>query len=134
MENLATNTTSPSDPKRIWVPEPKQRGTFGIILLCFSTLIICTWSSLHFSIPARRYPAIRRLTLHVSWTLFAFSFPEILLILAMNERINAGTLEKRVLEFRPRLAGPGMFTRMWRYMCGEAARVIVSAQYPYVIE
>ena len=134
MENLATNTTTPSGPPRIWVPEPKQRGTFGVFLLCFSTLVICTWSSLHFSIPARRYSAIRRLTLHVSWTIFAFSFPEILLILAMNERINADTLVKRVLEFRPHLAGPRMFTRMWRSICGVAAWIMVSAQYPYVIE
>ena len=59
--------------------EPKQRGTFAIISLCFSTLIICVWSTLHFNVPTRRYTVTRRVSLQVSWMFFALLAPEVLL-------------------------------------------------------
>ena len=130
MEAPATNTTTPGNPPRLWVPEIKQRGTFGIISLCFSTLIICTWNNLHFNIPTKRYSAIRRLLLHVSWTLIAFLTPELLLFLAINERISADTLLKRVLEFHSDLAEPRMLASMHHSIRG----LFASAQCPYVIE
>ena len=116
MEDLATNTTTPSNPPQIWMPEPKQRGTFGIISLCFSTLIVCTWNNPHLNIPTKRYSAIRRLIIQVSWTLVAFCAPELLLFLAINELVNASTLLKAVLDVHPHLAEPGMFARMYLYL------------------
>jgi len=41
--------------------------------------------------------------------------PEVLLYLAINERIDATTLMKRTLEFHPRLAKPGMLARVYNY-------------------
>jgi hypothetical protein len=53
--------------------------------------------------------------------------PEALLCLAINERIRAGILLKKVLKFHPDLAKPGMLTRMFNYIRGRAMSKEVSA-------
>ena len=118
MENPANNTTIPINPSHKWVGEPKERGTFGIISLCFSTLIICIWSTLHFNVPTRRYTVTSRFFVQVSWMFIALLAPEVLLFLAINERIGAGMLLKKVLRFHPHLAKPGMFTRTYNWIRG----------------
>jgi hypothetical protein len=128
MENPTTNTTTPSNPSYLWVGEPKQRTTFGILSFCFTTLIICVWSTLHFNIPNKRHTAIRRFFLQVSWMVIALLAPELLLYLALNERIRAGALVKKVLKFHPQLAKPGMLTRTYNYIRGRAKSKDVSAQ------
>ena len=128
MENHATNTTTSSNPPYLWIGEPNQRTTFGIFSFCFSTLIICVWSTLHFNIPVRRPTAIRRLFLQVSWMVFALLAPEVLLYLAVNERIRAGVLLKQALKHHPHLAKPGILGRMYNYFCGRAKSKDVSAQ------
>ena len=128
MENPATNTTTPRNPPYKWMGEPNQRGTYGIISLCFSTLIICIWNTLHFSIPTRPYTVTRRVFLQVSWMIFALLAPEALLFLALEERIVAGNLLKNVLKFHPHLAKPGMFTRIYNWIRGRGESKDVSAQ------
>jgi hypothetical protein len=56
--------------------------------------------------------------------------PEVLLYLAINERIRAGILLKKVLEIHPPLAKPGMLTRMLNYFRGRGMSKEVSAQRP----
>jgi hypothetical protein len=126
MENSATNTPTSSDPPSSWVAEPKQRGTFGIISLCLSTLLICIWSTLHFNIPTRRCTATRRFFFQVFWMFFALLAPELLLYSAINERISAGNLLKKVHEFHPHLKRPGMLTSIYNWIRG---RVNVCSQY-----
>ena len=134
MENPTTNTTTPSNPPYLWIGEPNQRTTFGILSFCFSTLIICVWSTLHFNIPIRRHTATRRVFIHVSWMVFALLAPEVLLYLAVNERIMAGALLKRVLKLHPDLEKPGMLARMYNYFGGRGKSKDVSAQcHIYVI-
>ena len=116
MENPATNTTTPSNPPYLWIGEPKQRGTFGIISFCLSTLIICIWSTLHFNIPTRRFSTTRRFFFQVAWMIFALFAPELLLYSAINERITASVLLKKVLELHPHLAKPGMLARVYDWI------------------
>src|SRR5258706_14385837 len=106
MKNSATNTTTLSNPPYNWVGEPKQRGTFGIISLCFSTLMICIWNTVHFNIPIRRYTVTRRFFLQVSWMFLALLAPEVLLYLAIIEKLTAQTLLEKTLKFHPHLASP----------------------------
>src|SRR5258706_10964314 len=133
MENPTTNATVPSNPPYLWMGESNQRGTLGIISFCLSTLIICIWSTLHFNIPRKRYTATRRFFVQVSWMFIALLAPELLLFLAINERISAGILLKKVLKFHPRLAKPGMLARMCSYIRGRAGSTKVSAHFHYVI-
>ena len=128
MENSATNATIASNPPYRWMGEPDQRGTFGIISFCSTTLIICTWSTLHFNIPIRRNTTIHRFVLQVTWMVLALLAPEFLLFLAINERTNAGVLVKKAMEFHPDLAKPGIPSRMYNWISGRAESKGVSAQ------
>ena len=135
MNNTATNTTSPTNPPYVWEGEPKKRGTYGIISFCFSTLIICIWSTLHFNIPIRRYTATRRLFVQVFWMFIALLAPELLLFLAINEMVTARNLLKKVLKFHPHLAKPGMLASMYNWIRGRAESKEVSTQrQAYVIQ
>jgi len=128
MENPATNTTTPGDPPYLWVAEPRQRGTVGILWFCFTTLIICIWSTMHFDIPTRRYSAIRRFVLQLPWMILAFLAPEVLLFLAINERITAGILLEKVLVFDRSLAKPGRLAQMYNWINERVMSKGVSAQ------
>ena len=128
MENPAAYTTTSGNPPFRWTGEPKQRGTLGIFSLCFSTSIICVWSALHFNVPIKRYTGTRRLFYHVSWMFMVLLVPEILVFLAINERINASILLDKVLAMHPHLARPGMLARLSNWRRGRAEPKDVSAQ------
>ena len=53
---------------------------------------------------------------------FALLTPEILLYLAVNERIDAGALLEQVLKLHPDLAKPGILAHMYNHFCGRAAK------------
>ena len=129
MENLTVNTTTFANPPYVWIGEPKQRTSFGILSFCFSTLVICAWSTVHFNIPQRRYSDTRRFFLQVAWMVFALLAPEVLLYLAINERIDAGYLLGKALEFHPDLAKPGMLARVRNVIRGLMGSKDVSTLY-----
>ena len=106
MDNPATTPTAPSSPPQSWGEEPNFRGTFGILSLCYSTLIICTWNTMHFSVPPKRYSDTRRFFLQVYWMVIALYAPELLLFLAIDERIRARIMVKEVLAVHRYLAKP----------------------------
>ena len=128
MENPTTNTTTPSNPPYLWIGEPKQRTTFGILSVCFTTTIICVWSTLHFNIPPNPHTPIRRVFLRVSWVVIALLAPEVLLYLAINERVDATKLMRTALAFHPRLAKPGMLARVYNYLRAKLKDVSVPYQ------
>jgi len=113
MENPTTNTTTPGNPPYLWIGPPKQRTTFGILSVCLTTTIICVWSTLHFNIPSRPHTPIRRFFLQVPWVVVALLAPEVLLFMALSERIDATALMKSALEFHPCLAKHGMHARVY---------------------
>ena len=128
METPASNTTSPSDPSFLWKPEPTQRGTFGILSFCLSTLIICVWSALHFDIPITRLTPTHQFVIHVSWMVVALVAPEVLLCAAINQKVDAEILMKRAVEHLP-LVKPGIFARLFHYAPRQAKLEAVSTQY-----
>ena len=93
-------------------------------------MIICVWSTLHFNIPTRRHTPIRRFFLQVSWMAIALFAPEVLLFLAMNERMGATSLMKTVQEFHPSLIKPGMLSRVYKYIRGKLKDVSTSYHPP----
>ncbi len=48
------SSTPPGPGHPVWVPNSSCRGTFDIVSLCFSTTIICVWTSLHWDIQLER--------------------------------------------------------------------------------
>ena len=129
MENSAINATTPENPPFLWVEGPKQRNTFGILSFCFSTMIICIWSTLHFDIPITRHSRPYRSLLRVSWMLPALLAPEALLFAAIHQRIDAGSVAKKAIQYLPsRQAKPGMSAFMLNSIFGRAKSGDVSIQ------
>jgi len=129
MENPASNSTTLGNPTYLWMGEPKQRGTFGIVVICFSTLIIFVWNTVHFNVPTKRLPLKRRIVTHVLWMAIALLIPEFLLYLAINQWVDAFTLVKKTLEFHPRLVKRGMVIWMYDKVRGLVWPKDVSTQY-----
>jgi len=116
MDSPAINSTTPGDPLYLWMGEPEQRGTFGILAICISTMTICVWSTVHFNIPTPRRTPTRRFFTQVLWMVIALIAPELLLFIAINDRMNAAILVKKTLASHPQLAKPGMLTRIYNYI------------------
>ena len=129
MKNPTANITAPSNPPYLWGEEPKQRGTFGIITICLTTVFVCTWNTVHFNVPTRRYTSTRHLFVQVSWTILALVAPALLLYVPMNDRITAGVLSREVLKFHPHLAKPTMLARIRHWIRGRVESKGVSAQF-----
>jgi hypothetical protein len=130
MGNPENNITTPNNPPFLWVEGPKQRNTFGILSFCFSTTIICVWSTLHFDIPTARHGSTRRFFLRVSWLLVALLVPEALLCAAIHQRIDARTVAKNALQFLPsrQQAKPWILARAFKYILGRAKSEDVSTR------
>ena len=55
--------------------ENQSSGVLLNISLCFSTLIICIWSTVHFNIPVKRYTVTRCCFTQMSWMFIALLTP-----------------------------------------------------------
>ncbi|KAL9032106.1 MAG: hypothetical protein Q9180_006697 [Flavoplaca navasiana] len=74
---MSTNTTA-------WVQEPDGRGTWGLLLSCFLTLILCTYTAIHLSIQphqSTKKSNYRRILA----TLLANVIPELLFVIALSQ-------------------------------------------------
>ena len=115
-----------------WVDGPKIRGTLGIFNLCLGTLIICIWSALHPDMPLKRYSASRRIFCSIFWMAFALHAPELVLMNALGQRMNASTLaEEAIVHLPSRLPPqPAMLTRLYNYFFLRESLIDVRA-HPY---
>jgi magnesium-transporting ATPase (P-type) len=113
MENSTSETITAGEPLFLWMAEPVQRGTFGILSFCFSTLIIYVWSALHFDILATHHTFTRQFFIHASWVVTALVAPEVLLCVTINQMIGAGKLVKKAVKYlsSQELAKPGMLAK-----------------------
>lgn len=80
---MNTTLSTPSG-KAAWVPDPSCRGNFGIASLCFSTTLICIWSSVHYDIPLERLPTFRSLLRDAPLVVVALVAPELMFHFALS--------------------------------------------------
>jgi hypothetical protein len=130
MENPASNTTTSTLPVYSWVGKPKQRDTFGILSVCLTTMIICVWSAVHLDIPNTRHSSTRRFLTRVFWSLIGLIAPEILLICAITQFIDAYGLKTKATKYLPSrpMAKPGILARGFNYVLRRAKPYGVSAR------
>jgi hypothetical protein len=102
-----------------WVPEPKTRGTWGILSSCILTLSLCVWTAVHLNVPEYRKerlepwqfwknPQLHRKGL---WLLLGLLAPEIVAYAAWAQRREAEALMKEVNEFYNVSLPPTLFQR-----------------------
>ncbi|KAI5850544.1 hypothetical protein DFP73DRAFT_539860 [Morchella snyderi] len=83
LTSLAT-AANITESKVSWTPEPKERGTWGILSTCIFTLIICIWTVIHDDVIVNGTPFSRLLS-KVQWMLYAFLAPESVIISAYKQ-------------------------------------------------
>ncbi|TCD71380.1 hypothetical protein EIP91_010086 [Steccherinum ochraceum] len=90
------NETMPDNPDLggstwSWQGEPQFRGTFSIITSCISTLVICTWATIHVNIRAQ-YSRSGSIATKVGWMFIGILAPEYLLLIAFLDYFAARKL------------------------------------------
>lgn len=85
-------SSSPADvPLVSWKDGPDGRGTYDILSLCISTLLICVWNAVHMDIPTRTSfwnVHVKR----VGWLVGGLVLPEMLVLTALGQFVKARQL------------------------------------------
>ncbi|KAF2106052.1 hypothetical protein BDV96DRAFT_617543 [Lophiotrema nucula] len=73
-------------PARLgWVPEPRNRGTAGIIWSCLLVLFVCTWSVMHHNLPRKDEGFSTTFWRKLRWATLAITAPELLTLFAIMQ-------------------------------------------------
>ncbi len=79
------NATDSGDKLVGFVPEPRQRGTIGLVTSCLFTIVICVWNTLHMNLPADDESPMRIFFHKLKWMVIALLAPEFLFPVALDE-------------------------------------------------
>jgi hypothetical protein len=115
-----------------WMPEPKTRGTWGILSSCIITLSLCVWTAVHLNVPEHRKVRLEpwqfwknpQLHRKVLWLLLGLLAPEIVAYAAWAQRRQAEALMKGVNEFYNVALPPTLFQRAWAKTCRGFKKVV----------
>lgn len=89
----AVATDGPSDPP--WVPVPSGRGTYELVLSCFTTLGLCVWTVIHLNIDPNS-STTRSVFRRLLWMVGAVFVPEIVVWSAFEQWKNARVLRDEI--------------------------------------
>jgi hypothetical protein len=67
-----------------WTPEPRGRGTIGLLWSCFVTIFLCTWSAIHPNLPGLNESKFRIIVRRLGYVLLCLMAPEWFAIAALN--------------------------------------------------
>jgi hypothetical protein len=87
---LPINETEPA-----WMPEPKGRGTMGILLPCLITLGLCVWTAIHLNVDPIR-TRTRFLLFKTGWVLAGILAPELVLTWAFVQFMEARAVRRHM--------------------------------------
>ena len=91
--------TNRSNPETVhFIGEPDGRGTYGLIISCLFTLVLCVWSALHLNVPGSRDSSSTSLRRNVLWILAGIYAPELVVFTAWRQWSSARILEGVVKE------------------------------------
>lgn len=79
------------------MPEPNQRGTFGLFWSCTSTLILCVWTAIHPNVVPIRKP-LARSYYKLALMLVALVWPDFILWMAATQYFKALDVHRAWLE------------------------------------
>lgn len=97
----------------VWHPDPTSRGTWGIVLTCFSTLVICVWSCLHVDIPIRYQDW--SIWEKLRWLLVGLFAPDVLIFKAYAQKYWAWRLSRCAKVYLPaKKDASSRLQRCWR--------------------
>jgi hypothetical protein len=81
-----------------WVSEPNMRGSWGILLPCISTLLVCSWSVMHLNLPAKSSTNTEKLIPYLYWCVIGIFGPELAIWAAWRQLLSARALKREIGE------------------------------------
>ncbi|RPB10214.1 hypothetical protein P167DRAFT_491404, partial [Morchella conica CCBAS932] len=82
------------------MPEPRGRGTVGVILSSVATTLLCLWISVHPNILANSNP-VAQTKYNLSWMALSLLFPEIMMLCSFGQWRKARRLQAMWVERFP---------------------------------
>jgi hypothetical protein len=77
-----------------WTPEPRGRGTIGLLWSCFATIFLCTWNAIHPNLPALNESKFKIVGRRIRYILLCLLAPEWVASIAMNDLADAIYIRK----------------------------------------
>jgi hypothetical protein len=77
-----------------WAPEPRGRGTVGLLWGCFATMFLCTWNAIHLNLPGLKDSKLRIILRRVGLFLLCLVAPEMFAIIALTHFLD---VQRRIL-------------------------------------
>ncbi|KAF8647249.1 hypothetical protein AX16_006827, partial [Volvariella volvacea WC 439] len=74
----------------------RTRTLFDILYSCIGVIMLCTYISIHHNLPKRKASWMKVKWLRIRTTLYALLAPEFIIMWAINERIIAGRIAKKM--------------------------------------
>jgi hypothetical protein len=60
-----------------WAPEPRGRGTIGLLWSCFATIFLCTWNAIHPHLPGLNESKFKIVRRRIAYVLLCLIAPEL---------------------------------------------------------
>ncbi|KAH0275422.1 hypothetical protein KCU91_g4576, partial [Aureobasidium melanogenum] len=95
---LVNVTTLDNSTRTGWVNEPNIRGSWGILLPCVSTLLVCSWSVMHLNLPAKSSSNTEKLVPYLYWCVIGIFGPELAIWAAWRQLMSARALKREIEE------------------------------------
>jgi hypothetical protein len=77
-----------------WAPEPRGRGTIGLLWSCFATIFLCTWNAIHPNLPGINESKTRIVGRRIFYVIVCLVAPELIAVMALNVLCNAMYIRK----------------------------------------
>jgi hypothetical protein len=77
-----------------WTPEPRGRGTIGLLWSCFATIFLCTWNAIHPNLPALNESKFRVVGRRIGYVIICLLAPEFVALLALENLADAIYIRK----------------------------------------
>jgi hypothetical protein len=106
-----------------WVPEPNNRGTWGLLQTCLLTLGLCIYSAVHVNILHRECKLWMRLLIRCKWLLVALLAPEFIVFNAWSQRRQAVRLACMLRRRCGQEEPETRLMRWWRWI-GPKTRIV----------
>jgi hypothetical protein len=89
------------ESEQTWRPEPKGRGTMGILVPCLTTLSLCVWTAIHLNVNPQQ-TRLRGLAFKLLWLFLGIFAPEYVLYCAFIQFMEARAVRYQMHHLRKR--------------------------------
>jgi hypothetical protein len=79
-----------------WAPEPRGRGTIGLLWSCFATIFLGTWTAIHPHLPGLKESKNSIFWRRVGYVVICLAVPEAATMNAIDDSFNVRQIRKEL--------------------------------------